>query len=396
MNNSWPAHGAEALEWRQAVRGGTKADRMLRSVEAAIPPNIADEIFSPTPEVVRVTEGAAVAIQRADSAASVQSAAISQFMLRTESVASSKIERINASIGDYAKALAGSRGNPSASSMVAASKAMQSLIAQAGTTKTISLEMILHAHRELMADDPYEAAFAGRTRDMQNWIGGSDFSPRDALYIPPAENRVQALLDDLIVYVNRDDIPVIVQAAIAHAQFESIHAFTDGNGRIGRALVGAIVRRRDISAHTVVPLASGILAKRDGYFEALTSYRVGNPEPIVRLFAEAAQAGADEAVVTAARLRELPNAWREEYFSRAGSAGARLLNLFFDHPVMSSAEIEDLGIGVASSVNAALDAMQSAGIVEEITGRTRNRAWAAGAILAELEDLDRRIQQRMK
>ena len=95
-----------------------------------------------------------------------------------------------------------------------------------------------------MQDDPGEVRYAGRIRDMQNWIGGSDYSPRDALYVPPPPETVEGYLDDLIRFANRNDLPVLSQAAVAHAQFESVHPFTDGNGRIGRALINAILRRR--------------------------------------------------------------------------------------------------------------------------------------------------------
>ena len=80
-------------------------------------------------------------------------------------------------------------------------------------------------------------------RTVQNWIGGSDYSPRDALYVPPPPDTVHAYMNDLTEFANRTDIPVLIQAAIAHAQFESIHPFTDGNGRIGRALINTIFRR---------------------------------------------------------------------------------------------------------------------------------------------------------
>ena len=107
-----------------------------------------------------------------------------------------------------------------------------------------------------MRDDPGESAYAGRLRDMQNWIGGSDHSPRGALYVPPPPETVADYLADLLDYANRDDVPTLVQAAIAHAQFESIHPFTDGNGRIGRALINTVLRRRGATTRVVIPLAS--------------------------------------------------------------------------------------------------------------------------------------------
>jgi Fic family protein len=101
----------------------------------------------------------------------------------------------------------------------------------------LEAKALLAAHAALMADDPSEHGYAGRWRDVENWIGGSDYSPRNALYVPPPPDAVAGYVDDLLGFVHRDDLPVLAQAAVAHAQFESIHPFTDGNGRIGRALI---------------------------------------------------------------------------------------------------------------------------------------------------------------
>lgn len=138
-------------------------------------------------------------------------------------------------------------------SMVAAGTAITRLID--ASADTITLDEILAAHATLMHDDPdaAERQHAGRVRDAQNWIGGSQHTPRNALYVPPPPELVHDLLDDLIAFSNRDDLEPITQAALAHAQFESIHPFTDGNGRIGRALIGAILRRRGVTPRTGGP-----------------------------------------------------------------------------------------------------------------------------------------------
>jgi Fic family protein len=246
-----------------------------------------------------------------------------------------------------------------------------------------------------MQDDRFEAAYAGRLRDMQNWIGGSDYSPRDALHVPPAPERVPALMDDLIEYLNRDDVPVMVQAAIGHAQFESIHAFTDGNGRIGRALVSAVLRRRGVTRNAVVPLASGLLAKRDDYFAALGEYRQGEPAPLIDLFARSARAAAVCSRESIARIKALPDDWVAELKPRAGSAVAALIPAFYDHPVMTAGEIEKHSGASEQQTYRAIAQLAEAGFIQEITGRKRDRVWVAAELLAELDDLDRRIQAEM-
>ncbi len=346
--------------------------------------------------MVTASEEALVAVGRVDSSAAVHSSALGRFLIRTESVASSKIERISASADDYARAIAGSRGNASAVSMVAATAALQKLVDVVGERGEVLVDDVLEAHHALMRDDPIEQDYAGRFRDMQNWIGGSDHSPRGALYVPPAPGRVDDLMRDLVAYLNRDDVPALVQASIAHAQFESIHPFTDGNGRIGRALVSAALRRRGVTRHSVIPLASGILARRDEYFDSLGAYRAGQPGSIVGLFVRSAEVAATEAWDSIERITALPSEWATELRPRAGSAVARLLPLLFDHPVLDAAEVERLsGVGPVQTY-AAIDRLVEAGIMREITGRKRDRVWVASTLLAELDDLDRRIQAWMR
>ncbi|MDQ0643778.1 Fic family protein [Microbacterium murale] len=392
----WPVPAIETLPWRQQVRGGTRADRTLSSVDATIPAMISSLDYIPPMMTIVTSEEALLAVAQADTDAEGHSAALSRFMIRTESVASSKIERVSASAVDYAKALAGNRSNSSATSMVAASTALHGLVTATAERGKFVLEDLLVAHRALMQDDPHEAAYAGRMRDMQNWIGGSDHSPRDALYVPPSPERVHTLMDDLIDYLNRDDIPVMVQAAIAHAQFESIHAFTDGNGRIGRALVSAVLRRRGVTRNAVVPLASGLLAMREDYFAALGEYRQGHPAPLIELFARSARAAAVCSRESIARIKALPDEWNSELRPRAGSAVAALIPAFYDHPVMAADEIEQRSGSSEQQTYRAIDRLSEAGFIQEITGRKRNRVWVASELLAELDDLDRRIQAQMR
>lgn len=395
LGTPWPAHAIEALPWRQQRRGGTRADRMLSSVDATIPPTIAGLDYLAPVKTTVISEQALLAVAQADTDAEGHSAAMSRFMMRTESVASSKIERITADAVDYAKALAGNRSNTSATTMVAASTALHSLVTVVGDRGRFELDDLLVAHRALMQDDPLEASYAGRLRDAQNWIGGSDYSPRDALHVPPAPERVPALIGDLIDYLNRDDIPVMTQAAIGHAQFESIHPFTDGNGRIGRAMVSAVFRRRGVTRNAVVPLASGLLAKRDDYFAALGEYRKGEPSPLIDLFARSARSAAICSRESIARIKALPDEWMDELRPRNGSAAAALIPAFYDHPVMTAAEIEARSGSSLQAAYLAIEQLAAAGFIQEITGRKRDRVWVASELLAELDDLDRRIQVAM-
>ncbi len=148
--------------------------------------------------------------------------------------------------------------------------------------------------------------------------GFAGVAPRGALYVPPPPDTVDAYLADLNTFVNRDDLPALVQAAIAHAQFESIHPFTDGNGRIGRALINTVLRRRGATTGVVIPMASSLVAHRERYFDALNAYRLGQVRPLLTSFAQAARAAAAESRITAVRLGQIPAEW-ENSWARSGA-----------------------------------------------------------------------------
>ncbi len=389
-------HSRATVPWAQEHRGGTAADRRLDRIEVSLPPRIEDlDVAVPAGLVARM-EGALRQIAQLDQTHGRHLAPLSTMLLRAESVASSKIERIEASLDDYARALHGSKANASATSMVASTRALADLIDTVTTGNPLTADAILAAHKVLMVDDEFERNYAGRWRDMQNWIGGSDYSPRGALFIPPPPDTVESSIGDLLAFANRNDVPTIVQAAVVHAQFESIHPFTDGNGRIGRALINAVLRRRGITTTTVVPLASALVARREDYFDALTAYRGGDVGPLVESFTSAATIAALEAHVTAQRLAELPRIWNEVAPARRGSASARIRDRLLDHPVFDVEGLEESTGASTSAIYVAIDALTAAGVIRPLTARRRNQVWVACDIADELDDLGVRIAARAR
>ena len=273
MATAWP--GITALGTN--TRGGTRDDRTLRSIVVSLPPFIANRSVALDSETAADLKAATSEIAKLDSSHADDLSALGTLLLRTESVG---IEQIQANVDDYARALHGVRANSSAVAMAAATTALQAMIATVGPNAPIRLSTITSAHAALMHDDPLESSAADELRTVQNWIGGSDFSPRGALYIPPPPETVPGYMDDLVTFADRSDMPALLQAAIAHAQFESIHPFTDSNGRVGRALINTILRRRGATTRVVVPLASALVARRENYFDALGSYRSDDLAPL--------------------------------------------------------------------------------------------------------------------
>lgn len=390
-------HERRVEPWQQSVRGGTREDRTLREITVWLPPTIADLDVSLPATLVSSMDAALREIASLDETHGEHLGSLTTLLLRAESVASSKIEHVEASLDDYARALHGMRSNASATSMVASTKALDDLIRAVDGGGRITLPDICRAHAVLMADDPREVAYAGRVRDMQNWIEGSDHSPRSASYVPPPARMVSAYLDDLVRFANRTDTSVLAQAAIAHAQFESIHPFTDGNGRIGRALINSILRKRGATRRVVVPLASAIVARRESYFDALGAYRSGDAGAILALFASGTRIAAVESRTTADRLAQMPEEWRAAAGRpRRSSAATRLIDGLLDHPVFSAEEAERWVGGATSSVYAAIARLHQAGVVRPLTQRVRNQVWVAAPVADELDDLAGRIAVRAR
>jgi Fic family protein len=393
----WRPHGSERKPWAQAYRAGTRGDRSLREVTVAIPPLIADATVALDSEVVAHMEEATREVVSLDHQRGAELQALGAILLRTESVASSKIERIEASVEDYARALHGNRSNAAATSMAAATSAIAALITSVGGGRPLRVDAVLGAHRSLMRDDPHERAYAGRFRDVQNWIGGSDHSPLDAVYVPPPPDIVADRMEDLIEFANRDDLATLAQAAITHAQFESIHPFTDGNGRIGRAVINAVLRRRGITRRVIVPIASALVAHRDRYFDLLDDYRTGRVAPLVTAFSRATRIAAIEARVTADSIHGLTAEWRDSLGRvRRGSATERLLERLADLAAFTVEEAIDEVGGSSSSTYDAIERLAAAGILRPLSDRKRNQVWGVAALLDELDDLSARIARRAR
>jgi len=369
---------------------------MLREVVTSIPPAIAEEDLRLSGSVAAVGDSALREIVALDRERGAELGALGAVLLRSESVASSRIERIDADTAAYARALHGDRSNTAATAMSTATGAVERLIGSVRPGEPLRLAAILDAHLTLMRDDPVDQGYAGRLRDVQNWIGGSDHSPRGALYVPPPPDELAPAIDDLIDFASRDDLPVLAQAAIAHAQFESIHPFTDGNGRIGRALINMVLRRGGATRRVIVPIASALVADRSGYFALLDAYREGDVERLIIAIADASVIAASESRITAERIMELPDLWRASLGAvRRGSAVERLLEVLTDLPALTADEANTRIGGALSTTYVAIERLIDAGILRPLTDRQRNQVWGVAALLDELDDLGMRIAERV-
>lgn len=367
-----------------------------RDIHTAVPPRIAGRALPLSPEVVQVVRAAGDAVRLLDATTTVDLTALAGALLRSESVASSKIENLDASQRDLGLAML--RGVPvhTAAAHVAANvRAMTAAVGGPDPGLPYHVVDLLHVHRLLMEGDPYEGGWAGRPRTMQNWVGGGDVSPHGALFVPPAPERVAGLLDDLVRFANRTDVDPVAQAAVAHAQFETIHPFTDGNGRTGRALVHVVLRRRGLTTRTVVPVSTVLLADVDGYFAGLEAYRAGDLDAWVSQFAAATSRAASAGLRLATDLAALRRHWVDVVKPRRGSAVAGLLEALMRQPVVDIDTLRALTGGVADkNIYAAVQRLEEGGVLAELSGGGRNRVWAASGVLELLERLEADLGRR--
>jgi Fic family protein len=370
------------------AHGGRRARRSF-PFDAFIPATIADRAFALSAETAAAVQDATLQVtklNRAD-AASVGLGALATQLLRSEALASSRIEGLELSHRRLARA--GYDGiDRRAAEVVGNVQAMQEAIALAEAANPLTPDDLCRVHATLLAS-VYDGKVGGRIREKQNWIGTSATSPARADFIPPPPGCVPALVDDLCAFVERTDLPEVAQAAIAHAQFETIHPFADGNGRLGRCLIHFIVRRHDIAPVWVPPISLVLARRRDDYVAGLIAYRAGDVDDWILAFANAMYDAAAAAEGFARRVRTAQAEWLERAGRpRAGSAARIIVERLPDHPVLDSKAVQ--GLADCSDVAAlrALDRLERADVLSKVRDFRRNRAWECKELFALLDDFE--------
>jgi len=345
-------------------------------------------------ELATVVSDAEVAIANLNKSAAPELRPLARLLLRTESIASSKVEGMQVDAKQLARAEVredlGKRASTEALEILANVDAMQFAIEETASAKHITPYEIVAIHRVLM--ERSHRRIAGRLRDRQNWIGGNDFNPCGADFVPPPPEDVVPLLEDLCAFCARVDLPTLVQAGLAHAQFETIHPFHDGNGRTGRALVQVIFRRRGLAPTFVPPISVVLAREKPRYIRGLTSYRDDQVLKWLEDFGSAAAESAGLAERYLKRVAELQDKWRlqlrEEVNPRSDAASWVLIDVLPAHPVIN------LPVGVAATgrskpaVNNAIPDLVAAGILNTLSESRRNRAWEASELLDLIVELE--------
>jgi Fic family protein len=317
---------------------------------------------------------------------------VARQLLRAESVASSRIEGLVVSHRRLAKAaFTGGEGDFAAQTVLRNISGLTDALHLATELDRIDAKTIVDIHRSMFegtADD----AYAGVVRDRQNWIGREGSTPATAEFVPPPADRVFPLLEDLGRFASRDDLSPVLQAAITHAQFETIHPFWDGNGRVGRALIHVVLKRRGTIARFLPPISLVLANNTSSYVRGLTSYRYGDENDWYAIFADALRIAAELSAKLARRVEGLKRQWLEAAGNpRSDSAAAKLIDILPAHPVVNLRTALELTGASDQAVLRAFDRLQAADVIRQTTVGKRNRAFESVGLFALMDGLEREL-----
>ena len=364
--------------------------------EAFVPDPIAGTEFALEVRLAGLIADAERAVQQLNAAAQPALAPLARLLLRTESIASSKVEGLQMGARELARAESraetGGKAGTTAVEILSNIDAMELAIHEAAQAKRFSPGEICAIHRRLM-ERAGNSHIAGRIRTGQNWIGGNDYNPCGADFVPPPPEYVDGLLRDVCAAINDDALSPLVTAALVHAQFETIHPFDDGNGRTGRALIHVVLRRRGMAPAYVPPISVALAARRDDYIAGLTRYREGDLAGWLEHFSVATGRAAQLATAYVRAVEDLMRVWRERLAAgsapRADAAAWAVIEILPAHPVIT-APVAAAATGRAkSAIHQALAELEEAGVMEAVSASRRNRSWEAAGLMELLAALER-------
>lgn len=363
----WPRVGSEALEWPGA----------WRSYEAAVVPPISGlEVARFLPVEVAVEVGAAQQAitafdERMTSAfGQLELGTVDLVLLRSEASSSSQIEQLTVSAKQLALADLGASKSVNAKLVTSNVEAMQTALAD---DREPSTDIITEIQSRLLADTGLHIG----PRQEQVWIGTSGSSPVGADFVPTHHSRVDASLADLWGFLGQPTTLPLAHIAVAHAQFETIHPFVDGNGRVGRAIIHRYLRKANLASHVTVPISAGLLANTRAYVDALTAYRVGDPVPIVYEMARAAKDSAAVGEELVNELQQLRLAWDERVSARRDSAVWAIADALIGHPAVTAEVAASIAGVTAAAARSAIATLVEAGVLRRASVGRRNQVWVA-------------------
>jgi Fic family protein len=314
-------------------------------------------------------------------------------LLRSEALASSAIEGLQISHRKLARAeIEGKAGDFKAREVLGNARAMEEAVQIGREPRDLTIEDIRSIHRRLAVAPPLDR-IAGQIRESQGWIGGS--SPVHAAFVPPPHEYVRGLVADLCAFMNRDDVSPVAQAAIAHAQFETIHPFGDGNGRVGRCLIHVLFQRRGIAPSYVPPVSLVLGANKDAYIAGLCDFRADEVDRWVAQFARAVEEAAKRARGFSAEVAELQAEWIERAEPMRADATARaIIGELPSYPIITAAIAQQItGRSRVTAING-LDHLARAGVLIRHRNQHRGDSWEVKELFTLLNSFEAAVMSQ--
>ena len=339
-----------------------------RRIRAFVPALLSERDLELSPAAAAACGRAQADVEAAAERMTGDHESLGRLLLRAEGLASSFIEGVTAPVLDVVLAEGGA--GAAAAGWVAANLAAMSEALGSAHEEPLTVEALCDWHRTLMQGSPTPSRYVGVVRDELGWIGG--ISPLDAHLVTPPPEHLARLLADLVRYCNDADVDPVAQAAIAHAQFEVIHPFADGNGRVGRILVAWVLARR-LALVVPPPVSTRIAADVGGYAAGLTLFRLGQHSEWVQWFAGAVSGGGRAQQELVRAVDALRQRWQSRLASgrgerrrlRKNATAWRVLDLVPRLVVLTAADVADaLGVPVKTA-HAALQELAIAGVLDE-------------------------------
>lgn len=360
----------------------------IRNCQFVIPSDVSADLEETAQDLGRLDTYAAVKLGSQNRVLGPMSA----ILLRTESSSSSQIENLTVGAKNLALQELGEGVGGNAAIVVGNVHAMEAAL---DLSQTLDEQNLLAMHRALLETQAGWDAYAGRYRDELVWVGGSSAGPRNASHVGPQPELVRPAIMDALDFLSRNDLPVILQCAIAHAQFETIHPFADGNGRVGRALIHAILRNKGLIRHVTPPVSAGLLTNTRKYFDALTTYRQGDARPIVDCLTYACRYAAQTGITLIDQLTEQLDIARQALHGvRRDAAAWTVLPLLIEQPIITPQYLVSHTDCTPATARRAIEILTERGVLSEIRGGRRNMVWAHKGVLAVLDDYAAQIRRR--
>ena len=340
MDNKWYKLEYERLEWKSRFDfqylSRQEKSKISSTYDSSIPDTISDKSISLSNEIDGKISDLLVNLARFDMEQSQKGYSFPTMLLRSESAASSQIENLTSSIRNISMAELSDKVPKNAKIIIGNVNAMRNALS---ISEPLSIESIKEIHRALMKDTKKQ--IAGNFRETAVWIGGTNFSPHQAVFVPPHYSRINALMTDLVEFSKRFDLNPIIKAAILHAQFETIHPFVDGNGRTGRALIHKSLKDDGVLNHASLPISAGLLNKTKEYMDSLKAFQEGNPLPIIEELVNAVEISLVIGNIVSKEISIIIEEWESKIDERKTSSIYKLIYLLIEQPVINSLYLSD-------------------------------------------------------